>query len=254
MTSGRKNLRHSQHEVAIRPLIDVYEWGTTLVIASRPNTDIMGCGGAIALLRQMGYRVHVLYICDPFYNHTSCNSLPAKCLHDLRKYEAENALSKLGVSEESITFLDVKDQLVPSKGQKGFDELVGICKYKLNHLFPDTILIPWRFEHLSDHTAVRDIVRKAQRQEACSTNVIEYAPQPWIDNEQLQEVARSELTLLQLDNKAVLESKLEALSQYHEEEINLFRDELPTLTALNGEKLSYMTHPWEIFLEAEDLT
>ncbi|MEK6481146.1 PIG-L family deacetylase [Catalinimonas sp. 4WD22] len=253
MTSGRKNLRHSQHEVAIRPLIDVYEWGTTLVIASRPDTDIMGCGGAIALLRQMGYRVHVLYICDTFHHQSSCNNLPAKCLKDLRKYEAENALSKLGVSEESITFLDIKDKLVPSKGQDGFDELVGICKYKLNNLFPDTILIPWRFAQINDHMAVRDIVCKARRQEACSANVIEYAPQPWIDDEQLYDVARSELPLLQLDNKAVLESKLEALSQYYEEEINLFQDELPTLTALNGEKLSYMTHPWEIFLKAEDV-
>ncbi|MDF9797740.1 LmbE family N-acetylglucosaminyl deacetylase [Catalinimonas alkaloidigena] len=251
MTSGKKNVRHSQHEIAIRPLLNVYEWGTTLVIASRTNTDIMGCGSAIALLRQMGYRVHVMFICDAMYASSDTHNIPLQCLKDLRKYEAKSALSKLGVSEESITFMDIGHASVPSVGQDSFNEIVSRCKQKFKHYFPDTVLIPWRFDQVKDYVAIKRIIHSALQQEACYTNIIEYAQQPWIDESQIREATESDLKLLQLDSKEVLEYKLEALSQYHEEDISLLKDDVITLNALNRESLSYMTHPWEIFLQTE---
>lgn len=248
MTSGKKNMQHSLENIRIYPTSEVYKWATTLVVATHPDDEIMGCGGAIALLREMGYRVHVLFICDGSQSCMGEDNLPPKYLIDLRKYEVESAMSTLGVSHESITFLDLKDSMVPHRDEDGFDEVVRLCRNKIADFIPDTVLLPWRYDRHQDHKAVWQIMQQALQQEPHGYNLIEYAFRPWIGEEQLQHIAYSESSLWRLDNKPVLEYKIEALSKYHSYDIDLLQDEAHTDLCPSPEQLSYMTHPWEIYL------
>lgn len=248
MTSGKKNMQHSLENIAIYPTTEVYKWATTLVIATHPDDEVMGCGGAIALLREMGYRVHVLFVCDGSLSFREEQYLPQKCLVDLRKFEAESAMSILGVSHESISFLDLKDSMVPCRGQAGFEEVVRLCRNKIADFIPDTVLLPWRYGSHKDHKAVWQIMQEALQQEPYTYNIVEYALKPWIGDEQLEHFPFSKLHPWRLDNKPVLEHKLEALSKYFSHELAPWQEEGHRTGFLNSDVMSYMTHPWEIYL------
>lgn len=251
MTSGKKNMHHALENTAIFPTSEVYKWATTLVVATHPDSEVMGCGGAIALLREMGYRVHVLFMCDGSQTYPHGQDSTATYQADLQKYEVEMAMSSLGVSHESITFLDLRDSLVPGRHQEGFEKVVQLCHKKIADFIPDTVLIPWRYNKQQDHQAVWQIMQEALRQEHYRYNVIEYALKPWLEDEQLGLLAYAEHSPWRLDSKPVLEHKIKALSRYHTKEISFFEDETREII-LNSELLSHMTHPWEIFLQTHD--
>lgn len=252
MTSGKKNMQHSLEKITICPTSEVYKWATTLVVATHPDNEIMGCGGAIALLREMGYRVHVLIMCDTPLSCKDDHYLSLEFQKDLRKLEAENAMSILGVSHESITFLDLKASMVPGKDQDGFDEVVRLCRNKIADFIPDTVLLPWRHDEHKDHMAVWQIMEQALLQESYAFNLIEYTLKPWVREEQLKMLYSSELSPWRLDNKPVLEHKIEAISKYYNRLIDLLHDEVQSDQMFSSEALSYITHPWEIYLQAID--
>lgn len=250
MSSGKKNMQHSLENITICPSSEVYKWATTLVVASHPDDEIMGCGGAIALLREMGYRVHVLFVCDGSLSHEEYY-LPSKYQIDLRRYEAETAMSILGVSQESITFLDVKDSMVPCRNQDGFEEVVRLCRNKIADFIPDTVLVPWRYDEHKDHKAVWQIMQQALLQESYGYNLIEYTLKPWIGEEQLKRLAFSDFSLWRLDNKPVLEHKIEAVSKYHSHLEDFLQEEVQTDVFLSPKGLSFITHPWEIYIHSD---
>ena len=73
-------------------------WGTTLVVAPHPDDESLGCGGAIALLRQQEQTVQVLFVSDGSMSHPNSQKYSAEARRDLREQEARNALAILGVS------------------------------------------------------------------------------------------------------------------------------------------------------------
>ncbi|WPP51307.1 PIG-L deacetylase family protein [Catalinimonas niigatensis] len=245
-------MQHSLENITICPSSEVYKWATTLVVATHPDDEVMGCGGAIALLREMGYRVHVLFMCDGSLSYNEEHYLPSRYQIDLRRYEAETAMSILGVSHESITFLDVKDSMLPCRDQDGFEEVVRLCRNKIADFIPDTVLVPWRYDEHKDHKAVWQIMQQALLQEPYGYNLIEYTLKPWIREEQLKHLAFSDLSPWRLDNKPVLEHKIEAVSKYHSHLIDFLQDEAQKDVMISSEVLSYITHPWEIYLQATD--
>ncbi len=250
MTFGKKNTIRSFENISVCSSSAVYEWGTTLVVATHLNDEVMGCGGAIALLRQMGYRVHVLFVCDGSKSPFKSTYLPPKCRKDLCKYEAECALSVLGVDQDSITYLEMKDAEVPFKGEKGFKEVVHQCQNKIAHFIPDTVLLPWQVDGNRDCQALKQIMLKALQQAPYTYNLVEYSLVPWMEDDQWQRLLLSKNTPWLLDNKAVLEKKVEALSQYHIHEIELGSELVIKDELLNSTTLSHFTHPWEIYFPA----
>src|SRR5258707_15716528 len=85
--------------VPLAPAECVENWGETLVLAPHPDDESLGCGGAIALLRQRGIRVTIAVITDGQASHPNSRLLPSSVLIQLRRQEALEAASALGVAQ-----------------------------------------------------------------------------------------------------------------------------------------------------------
>ena len=93
MTSG---VDKAQYLDDMARVADLAQIGNALVIAPHPDDESLGCGGTIALLRQRGYSVHVLFVSDGTMSHPNSPAYPAERLRKVREAEALDALEVPG--------------------------------------------------------------------------------------------------------------------------------------------------------------
>ena len=249
MLASQKITKATLQNVGLCPPNAVYNWATTLVIAPHPDDETLCCGGAIALLRQMGYRVHVMILADGANMHPRAEFMSPGEFRNLRRAETEHALSKLGVSNDSITFLNLADSLLPAKGEAGFEEVVRLCRNKIHDLKPDTILAPWRRDLHRDHRATWQITRQALIDEQLEDiNLVEYAVWALYAENEHDLPTLEEVQPWRLDTKPVIEQKIAALNAY-QPSLNLIGNEDKAERAYSSEILSHFTHPWELYLD-----
>ena len=196
------------------PSAQVYDWGTTLVVAPYPDFQIIGCAGAIALLRQMGYRVRTLFMGDGRSTLRHSSTLTVHERRETALHDSTEAMACLGVSEEAIICLQLSDKLIPQIGMPGFEESVRLILNELQILEPDTVLLPLLTNHHTDLMATWQIVREALRQFSSLVTLIEY---PLLDTTGQQNRVRRpthEQQVWRLDVKEVLDRKLNALQVF----------------------------------------
>ena len=213
------------------PSAQVYDWGTTLAVAPYPDHQILGCGGSLALLRQMGYRVRTLFL---------GGRPPAadQATHDPRRTSEEAsrvAIAQLGISEEASACLRIRDGLFPHQNDPGFEESTRLVINELQELEPDTVLLPKLTHDQPDLLATWQIIRKAVQQFASPLRLIEYV----LLEQQLRGTAvtkpTAEHTVWRLDIKEVMDQKAEA--------VQLFQ-KCALLTASPADMPS-----WEVYVE-----
>lgn len=240
--------------------------GSALVVAPHPDDETLGCGGAIALLRALGYPVHVLVISDGTLSHPRSLKYPAARLRALREAETLNALSTLGVDAADVTFLRLPDGSIPTSTSPGVRGAVMRCRTYLETWLPETIFLPWRFDPHPDHRATWHLIRTAllyltsksplSKQGGGSHHfypngsprVIEYPIWDW-DPEQQGDFSHMEhIVSWRLDIQTVLESKLTAIAAYQSQTTNLIDDD-PEGFQLTPEMLANFARPWEMYLE-----
>jgi len=251
MLASQRITRNTLESVGLCPPNAVYNWATTLVIAPHPDDETLCCGGAIALLRQMGYRVHVLILADGANMHPHAEFMSPDEFRDLRRSETEGALSKLGVSNDSITFLNLTDSMLPSKQEAGFEEVVRLCRNKVQDLKPDTILTPWRRDLHRDHRAAWQITTQALQDERLyDVNLVEYTVWALYADNEHDLPTLDEVRPWRLDTQPVIEQKIEALNAY-QHSLKLEKQQEKIEWAYSSEMLSHFTHPWELFLDQQ---
>jgi len=250
MFASQKLTRNSLEGVALSPPSAVYQWATTLIIAPHPDDETLCCGGAIALLRQMGYRVHVMVLSDGLSMHPHAEFMKSDEFSAMRKYEAESALSHLGVPNDAVTFLSLNDPLIPARQEAGFEEVVRLCRNKLNSLKPDTILTPWRRDFHKDHQAAWQITQQALAEESMDdVKLVEYSKWALYDNNEEHLPTKEEVQPWRLDTEPVMKKKIDALGAYRaalplsgilaQPHTNVQQDELK----------NHFMHPWELYLD-----
>ena len=87
-------------------MVDRPEGSKILVIAPHPDDDIIGCGGTIRLHRQLGHTVTILYVTDGERGIRNMNPIKTA---ELRRHEAGLAARHLGVDEEHLYHLHLRD-------------------------------------------------------------------------------------------------------------------------------------------------
>lgn len=221
--------------------------GSALVVAPHPDDETLGCGGAIALLRSLGYPVYVLVISDGTLSHPRSLKYPAPRLQALREAETLEALSILGV-EETATFLRLQDGSVPTGQSKKMQQAVERCCACLETLMPETIFLPWRSDPHPDHRATWQLIRTALASLNTSPRIVEYPIWDW-DPEQQGDFTRFETVVgWRLDIQAVLETKQRAIAAYRSQTTDLIDDD-PEGFQLTPEMLANFARPWEVYLE-----
>lgn len=252
MLASQKISKSTLESISLCPPSAVYQWETTLVIAPHPDDETLCCGGAVALLREMGYRVHVMVLTDGASAHPHAQFMSNEEFRHVRKAETEAALSKLGVSNDSITFLHLTDSLVPGSREAGFEEVVRLCRNKFTDLKPDTVLTPWRRDFHRDHRATWEITRQALEEEQMNdVNLVEYTVWAlYADNEHhLPSV--DEVRPWRLDTRPVIEQKIEALNAYQPSFAFDHTGE-NSKGGYSAEMLSHFNHPWELYLDQQN--
>lgn len=219
-----------------------------LVVAPHPDDETLGCGGAIALLRQMGCDVRVLVISNGTMSHPNSRKYPARSLQALRERETREALSVIGVDADAVTFLRLQDGAVPTGESPDVKGAVEMCRAYLETVAPKIILAPWRCDPHPDHRASWTLIRTALLYLLVSPRLIEYPIWDW-DQKQQGSVPSAELmTGWRLDISAVVALKQQAIAAYRSQTTDLIDDD-PEGFRLSSEMLANFTRPWEVYFE-----
>jgi LmbE family N-acetylglucosaminyl deacetylase len=205
--------RCSIQEIADTPVV---------IVAPHPDDETLGCGGAIALFRELGCDVQILVISDGTLSHPNSRKFTAKLLRELRENETLEAVSLLGVKNEAVTFLRLPDGAV----SENIQDAVAKCQNYLAKIAPKIILLPWRYDPHADHRGSWQLIQIALQELKLSPRQLEYPIWDW-DPLQTKALPKSlKITTWQLDISSSKDLKQQAIAQYRSQTTNLIDDDL----------------------------
>ncbi len=244
MFSTQNFMHQFLQENTLRPASYVSHWKKTLVVAPHPQDEALGCGGAITLLRQYGFDVKILYITHGHVNHMADQVIPKALIREIKEKETAGALHSMGLTGQDAAYLRIQDQLVPAKGEPGFEEVSRLCLNELEAFSPDTVVIPCRYHHYDDHYASWQVMQQALDQLPYAANRVEYMI--WKDDPKTQEMmSDSVLKPWRLDIQPVMQQKIEALVAFRSQKkeiLDWFGREEP------HDPIGGVAQTWETFL------
>ncbi|MBW4521917.1 MAG: PIG-L family deacetylase [Scytolyngbya sp. HA4215-MV1] len=224
-----------------------------LVVAPHPDDETLGCGGAIALSRQLGCEVQILVISDGTQSHPNSQQYPPPVLQALREDETIAGVSILGVPAEFVTFLQLQDGAVPAISTPEGRSARIRCSLYLESVIPAVIFLPWRYDPHPDHRAAWQLIRAALADLPFQPRLIEYPIWDWDPQQSGQLPIQDRFAAWRLDISAVLPQKRQAIAAYRSQTTALIQDD-PTGFRLSTDMLKNFTRSWEIYLEVDRQT
>lgn len=227
---------------------ELREFGPTLVVAPHPDDESLGCGGAIALLREMSIPVTIAGMSDGTLSHPNSIEYPHARLRDLRESELIAAASILGVAGDSVEFFRYPDRGVPSAGSPQFDKAVERLTDLLAARQVSTIFVPWRRDPHPDHRAAFEIVAAASSDRH---RIIEYPI--WLNHLAADKDAplSNEVEAFRIDVSSVIDKKQRAIMAHRSQTSNLINDD-PDGFRLGPEILVSFAVPFEVYLRSKN--
>lgn len=229
------------------------QWGRTLVVAPHPDDESLGCGGAIALLRQQQRPVHVLFVSDGSMSHPQSKKYTTEARSALREQEAKNALGYLKVASSDITFLRLPDTRVPTAPNSGersayFDKAVERVQQCLEATHPDTVLVPWRRDPHGDHRATWQLLRAAVDAYEDPIRWLEYPVWVWTSSEPTDLPTAADGSWFKINVRSVIDQKQRAIAAHLSQTTPLIDDD-PDGFTLSPDMIGYFIRGYEYYLE-----
>ncbi len=134
--------------------------GRIVVVAPHPDDEVLGCGGALALLARAGRAIHVVGVTDGEASYAGSRRWPPELLGITRRSEREAGLARLGQTLASVS-LEIPDGQVAAFE----DELATAVERTLRP--GDTVLTTWRFDGHPDHEAAGRAASQAAAKVGC---------------------------------------------------------------------------------------
>jgi LmbE family N-acetylglucosaminyl deacetylase/SAM-dependent methyltransferase len=247
MVSGSERKQWYQQSAEIK-VEDLKQFGTTVVIAPHPDDESLGCGGTIALLRQMDLPVHVIFVSDGSKSHPNSKKFPAEKLRELRETEALKALEILNVPAANASFMRLKDRSVPDSTSSDFDAVVKQMAEALKRIDPETVLVTWEKDPHPDHRAAWQILHKAILQLKIQPRVLQYLIWIWELGEHTDIIKNEAVKWFHVNINAVLNTKKEAIGAHVSQTSRLIDDD-PEGFILSPEILAHFDHGDELYIE-----
>ena len=236
----------------IRPASFAAGLGSTVVVAPHPDDEALGCGGLLALLRQVGQPVAAVLVSDGTMSHPNSALFSAPARQAVRTAEFRHALTILGADETEPLLLGLPDGQVPdSPNEPGFAEAVARLRGFLEQQQTATVLVPWRRDPHPDHRATAQLVQAALATMPHPPRRLEYVVWAW------KRAAPADLPTpadavrgFRLDVAAGLGPKQRAIAA-HRSQIapGVFTDDAGGFL-LSPEMLAHFAGPYEVYLEA----
>ncbi len=247
MVSGTERANWQQQATALTAA-DLLKFGTTAVIAPHPDDESLGCGGTIALLRQSGLPVYVIFVSDGSMSHPNSKKYPAEALRKLRESEALQALQLLNVPAENASFMHLKDTAVPDESTANFDVAVQLMRAELHRIQPETILVTWEKDNHHDHRSSWQILNKALTALDEKPRVLQYLIWIWELGKQTDVADNQQTKWFKVDIKAVADLKKQAIAA-HASQVSRLIDDDPEGFILSPEILAHFDYADELFIE-----
>jgi len=147
---------------------------TALFVAPHPDDEVLGCGGTIARKLEAGAVVRVAFVTDGGGSHPGADP---DALGRRRRREAREAMRRLGLAAEQLSFFGLRDGGVAAHrdacAQRIGDEL---RRFPAQQLF-----MPYLHDRHPDHLAVNRAARLAQHTSAAPPRLFEYPVWFWND-------------------------------------------------------------------------
>ncbi len=218
-----------------------------VVLAPHPDDETLGCGGAIALLRQQSVPIHVIVMSDGSASHPQSITHPAPVLRGTRENETYAALAQLGVSKAFVTFLRWPDTSVPHLADPDFPLAVSQCAQYIRQHSPSLLFVPWRKDQHCDHRATWEIAQRCLQQLPDPPKQLVYAI--WGNSTAGLPALPPTETGWRLDIRSVRGLKRRAAMAHRSQTTDLIKDD-PTGFRLTDTMLNNLIQPWETYLEA----
>jgi LmbE family N-acetylglucosaminyl deacetylase len=210
------------------------------IVAPHPDDESLGCGGLIALLRDAGRPVTVIFVSDGAASHPGSRRYPPAALRRLREAEGREAASILRVLPGDSIFLGLPDAMVPAATA---DPRFAPVAERLADLFEergtDTVAVTTRNDPHRDHQASYALVEAAVRRLTRPILLLEYAiwaENPWTPADRLWRI----------DIGPVLERKKAAIACHRSQLTNLI-DDVGDGVRLAPAMLARFESPFETF-------
>ena len=223
---------------------------SAIVFAPHPDDETLGCGGMIALKRQQGVDVWVVFLTDgqdSQFNHARVKTIAE--LVQIRHDEALAALDTLGVQPSEIRFLDLPDGSLPdlseAKRQQVVDQLVGL----LDVSNAQEVYVTYRRDIHPDHQETYALVRSAISQSKRPLELIQYPVWANWRPQQIDFNAAEIATVYRLAIADARTKKIQALDAYRSQYLPLAPGAKPPLPP---GFLKWFSSPYEIFFKAPD--
>lgn len=155
------------------PRHQLYIKGKVLIVAPHPDDEVIGCGGLIARLVDLGNTPEIIVMTGGESSHGK--DYPDRtAIIKARRGLTREAISILGVPESNLHELDFKDGGISSdSGQIAYLERL------IEKIKPDTVLVPHWGEGWSDHINTAKIIKFLVSD---ATQVWEYCVWMWYYN------------------------------------------------------------------------
>jgi LmbE family N-acetylglucosaminyl deacetylase len=173
-------LREAHQTVVLKYLLwfgsELMEAGpkSALVIAPHQDDETFGCGGLIALKREMNVPVKVVFLTDGSGSHRHIAELDPHALTEQRQAEAHAAGAILGLGPSDLLFLDLPDSrlrtMSPSEREKAISRLIAI----MQDFQPGEVYVTHRHDKHEDHEAGYEIVAEAVERSGMPISVLQY--------------------------------------------------------------------------------
>lgn len=152
----------------------------TVVVAPHPDDEVFGAGGVIALKRDRGAAVSVVFLTRGEGSHRSCCAVAEEEVGEARAAMAAEALEKLGLAVTDLHWFDCPDGGIPGSGTAGFDAAAEKLAVFLREKNPAEVFAPFPGESWPDHRAAGEISREAVRRAGGETRLYYYLVWTWI--------------------------------------------------------------------------
>jgi LmbE family N-acetylglucosaminyl deacetylase len=145
-----------------------------LVVAPHPDDETLGCGVTILRKLDAGTPVKVVVASDGRRSSDS-RIISAGRLVEIRRAEALEAATRLGLDPDAVVFLDFEDQELSDRLPELSDRLAQV----IDDFQPEEVLVSSVLDRHPDHSAVGQAVRRLLATGAVTCRVAEYPMGFW---------------------------------------------------------------------------